>query len=92
MTSRELASVIEQSAGRIISVRFVKNDGSIRLINCMVGVKHNLKGGPSYVNHNQYVHVFDVQKRAYRNINRDGIIEVKYDKKVWNSQTPSLGR
>lgn len=88
MTSRELASVIEQSAGRIIGVTFRKNDGSIRTINCRMGVKFNLKGGPSFVDYNQYVLVFDVRKRGYRSINRDNIIEVRYEKKIWNSQTP----
>lgn len=90
MTSRELASVIEQSAGRIITVTFRKNDGSTRVINGKTGVKFELKGGPSYVDYNRYVLIFDLSKRGYRSINRDSIIEVKYDKKVWNSQTPSL--
>ena len=90
MTSRELASVIDQSAGRIITVTFRKNDGSTRVINGKTGVKFDLKGGPSLVDYNRYVLIFDLSKRGYRSINRDSIIEVKYDKKVWNSQTPSL--
>lgn len=90
MTSRELASVIEQSAGRILTVTFRKNDGSTRVINGKIGVKFDLKGGPSYVDYNRYVLIFDLGKKGYRSINRDSIIEVKYDKKVWNSQTPSL--
>lgn len=90
MNSRELTNVIEQSAGRILSVTFRKNDGTLRRITCRLGVKYNLKGGPSFVDYSKYILVFDLTKKGYRSINRDSIIEVRYEKKVWNSSTPSI--
>jgi hypothetical protein len=40
-------------------------------------VTKHLKGGESKLNADQYLTVFDVQKEAYRAINKDTILSVK---------------
>jgi hypothetical protein len=77
MDSKELASIVAASNGRFVSVVFVKIDGSQRAMLCRLGVTKHLKGGESKLNADQYLTVFDVQKEAYRAINKDTIVSVK---------------
>ena len=74
--SRALAKKLEQSSG-FVTVTFVKKDGSVRKMNCRMGVSKYLKGGESTLDANQYVTVYDMTKAAYRAINRDTIIDIK---------------
>ena len=77
MNSNELASIVAASNGRFVSVTFIKKDGTERTMLCRLGVTKHLKGGESKLNADQYLTVFDVQKEAYRAINRDTIVSVK---------------
>ena len=77
MDSKELASIVAASNGSFVSVVFVKKDGTQRAMLCRLGVTKHLKGGESKLNADQYLTVFDVQKEAYRAINRDTIVSVK---------------
>lgn len=73
--SRALASRLEQANG-FVTVTFLKKDGSIRKMNCRMGVTKHLKGGKSTLDAGQYVTVYDMTKAAYRAINRETILEV----------------
>jgi hypothetical protein len=77
MDSKELASIVAASNGRFVSVVFVKKDGTERSMLCRLGVTKHLKGGESKLNADQYLTVFDVQKEAYRAINKETILSVK---------------
>ena len=77
MDSKELASIVAESNGRFVSVTFIKKDGTERSMLCRLGVTKHLKGGESKLNADQYLTVFDVQKEAYRAINKDTILSVK---------------
>ena len=77
MNSNELASIVAASNGRFVSVTFVKKDGTERTMLCRLGVTKHLKGGESKLNADKYLTVFDVQKEAYRAINKDTILSVK---------------
>lgn len=74
---KKLEEVIEQSNGKILTVVFVKKDGSERVLNGRLGVKSHLKGGTSSVDHDKYINIFDMQAGGYRNINRDTIKSVR---------------
>lgn len=73
--SRALAEKLEKANG-FVTVTFLKKDGTIRKMNCRMGVTKYLKGGESKLNANDYVTVFDVKKAAYRAVNRETILEV----------------
>jgi hypothetical protein len=75
--SRKLAGDILASNGKFVTVTFLKKDGTVRKMNCRMGVTKHLKGGESTLDAEQYITVFDVAKGAYRAINRDTIIEIK---------------
>jgi hypothetical protein len=67
--------------GRFFSVKFIKADGSTRKMVARIGVKKHLRGGESTVSHKDYLlTVFDVQKKAYRNINLDKVFEFNREK------------
>ena len=54
---------------QIFTCQFVKKDGSVRVINCRLGVKKHLKDA-DYVrkNQDQYLVAFDLKINKYRNI------------------------
>lgn len=73
--SRALADQLEASTG-FVTVTFQKADGTIRKMNCRMGVTKHLKGGKSTLDASKYVTVYDMQKAAYRAVNRDTIIDI----------------
>ena len=88
MNSNELASIVAASNGRFVSVTFIKKDGTERSMLCRLGVTKHLKGGESKLNADQYLTVFDVQKEAYRAINRDTIVSVKLAGTTYVQEAP----
>lgn len=71
-------------AGKIFSVEFIKKDGSTRLMSCRTGVKKHLRGGVNTVSHlPEYITVFSVNDRGYRNISVPNIKQIKGCGKVF---------
>ena len=66
------------SDGKVFTVTFIKKNGEERVMNARLGVKKHLKGGTQPYNPADYnlLTVFDMQKRAYRNINFNTITKV----------------
>lgn len=64
---------------KIFSATFVKKNGEKRKIVGRLGVKKHLKGGEKRYNAEalDYVTVFDFQKKEYRTLNLNTIIDVK---------------
>lgn len=77
MDSKELANIVATSNGKMVSVTFIKKDGSMRAMVCRLGVTKGLKGGESTLDSGQYLTVYDVQKQGYRAINKETIVSVK---------------
>lgn len=77
---RQLAlDLIVTTEGEIFSCVFVKRTtGEIRKIVARLGVKSHLKGGTQTYDPKKYnlLTVFDMDKRSYRMIDLDGVIEV----------------
>lgn len=68
---------------KIFTVEFIKKDGTLRVMNCRLDVKKHLKGGtmnhdPKVLNH---IVVFDMQKAAYRTINVNTLVKIKFEGK-----------
>jgi len=61
--------------GKFFSVQFIKKDGSLRKMQCRLGVKKYLKGGTYKAgqNHPELVPVYDVPNKGYRSINLETI-------------------
>jgi len=78
-----ITQILQQSEGRIFTATFVKKDGSLRTINCRLGVKKGLSGkGMSYNPVERgLLPVFDMQKKAYRMINMHTLKSVNIDGK-----------
>lgn len=69
--------------GRIFSATFIKKDGTIRKINCRLGVVKALKGGELRYNAeaaNNLV-VYDLQAKDYRTIPLDKLLTLRYNGK-----------
>jgi hypothetical protein len=68
---------ILNSNGKIMTVKFVKKDGSLRVMNCRLGVTKHLKGGCSTLNPDKFITVYDLKSEGYRAIDKESILEVK---------------
>jgi hypothetical protein len=68
---------ILNSKGKIFTVEFTKKDGTIRIMNCRLGVTKYLKGGSSTLDPNKFITVYDMQSKGYRAINKDAILAVR---------------
>lgn len=69
--------------GNFFRACFLKKDGTVREMTARFGVKKHLKGGELSYNPEDfnYVIVFDVEKEAYRTINMDKLIFLRYNGK-----------
>ena len=72
-----LAEKILGSKGKIITVEFIKKDGTLRVMNCRLGVTKHLKGGISTLDPNKFITVYDLKSEGYRAIDKSTIISVK---------------
>lgn len=76
-SSKVFASMIDNSNGKMVTVTFIKQDGSTRILNGRLGVKKYLKGGKSSVDANEYISIYDVQNKGYRSVNRNTIVALR---------------
>lgn len=83
MDSRDLATIIAESNGKIVTVTFTKKDGTLRVMTCRLGVTKHLKGGESTLDADQYITAFDMASQGYRAINKDTIVSVKASGEVF---------
>jgi len=74
--SNAFANLLATSAGKFVTVTFITKAGTARAMNCRLGVTKALKSGDSTNNAQQYITVYDMQKKAYRNVNRDTIVSI----------------
>lgn len=94
MTEQEIREVINSSGGRIFTCTFIKRgDGSLRTMRCRIGVHKYVTGEGMHYDTKEYglVTVFDMdiaaqlrkegkdEKKAYRNIPIEGIVDLKVD-------------
>lgn len=69
--------------GKFFSATFLKKDGTVRKINCRLGVVKALKGGELRYNAeaaNNLI-VWDLQKKEYRTISLDKLVTLRYNGK-----------
>lgn len=78
-SSKALASLIEKSNGKMLTVTFIKQDGSERILNGRIGVRKYIKGSTLNKNSSDYITMYDVQNKGYRSVNRDTIVAVRCD-------------
>lgn len=77
----KLSEVIENSGGKMLTVVFIKADGTERVLNGRVGVSKYVKGTGKAVN-DQYLTIYDVKNKGYRSVNKETIIEVRANKQI----------
>ena len=63
--------------GKVFGIKFTKKDGSLRTMNCRLGVKKYLKGGSNTTSHiNKYLTVFSINDGNYRNVNMETVTSI----------------
>ena len=74
----DILNLLKENKNLMFSVVFLKKNGELRPMNCMLGVKKHLKGGKLSYNpgeRNNLI-VYDLQKDGYRTINLDTLISI----------------
>jgi len=72
----DISKFIAKSAGKFLTVTFIKKDGTQRVLNGRIGVTKHLKGGVSTVNTDKYFVMYDTAKQDYRCVNKDTVVKV----------------
>jgi hypothetical protein len=75
-TMINISKFIAKSAGKFLTVTFIKQDGTQRVLNGRIGVTKHLKGGVSTVNTDKYLVLYDIAKQDYRCVNKDTVVKV----------------
>lgn len=74
--------LIDNSNGKIMTVTFVKQDGTVRELNGRIKVTKHLKNtgeNTKTVDRSKYIVMYDLKKKGYRSVNRETILSVKID-------------
>lgn len=72
--------LIDDSNGKIMTVTFVKQDGTVRDLNGRIKVTKHLKNTGEHtktVDRSKYIVMYDLKKKGYRSVNRETILKVK---------------
>lgn len=72
-----LSEKLLATKGKFITVTFKKKDGSLRVMNCRLGVTKYLKGGSSTLDPEKFITVYDLQSKGYRAISKESILAIK---------------
>ena len=82
--TKEEQLINNTSDGKIFSATFVKKDGTLRTMNCRRGVSKGVSGkGMSFDPLSKgLLTVFDMQKKSFRMINLNTLIEAKVNGKT----------
>jgi len=82
----DVLQIIKSTRGKFFSAIFIKKDGTLRTMNCRLGVKKYLKGGSLSFNPSKrgLVVVCDMQKKSYRMININTIQYLKIGRKEYH--------
>ena len=62
--------------GQFFSVTFTKKDGTLRKLNCRTGVTKYLKGGVRTTSPSDYLIVYSIKDKGYRNVSIKDIKEI----------------
>ena len=81
MNIEQLRSTINSTNSRMFVVRFIKQDGSTRVMYAKTGVKRHLSKRPDkrvLQNTNpNIVRVFDMESKSYKSFKLDSVVEFK---------------
>jgi len=76
-SSKALASMIEQSNGKMLTVTFIKKDGTQRVLNGRLGVKKYVKNADFKKSSVDTITIYDVKNKGYRSVSRDSIVAIR---------------
>ena len=82
-----LKEMIIKSNAKLMTVVFVKKDGTLRTMYAKTGIKKHLSKNPSKrkINHknDNAIRVYDCENKAYRSFNLDSVVELSYGNNIW---------
>ena len=85
MNIKDRKKLIENTKGKIFTVFFRKKDGSIREMNCRLGVKKHLRSNKptaSTTSHiDKYMTVYDMKAKGYGTVNLETLEKFKMGNK-----------
>ena len=72
--------------GTIVTVEFIKKDGSLRTLNGRMNVKKHLKGGTKAFDDKDYglITIYDLKNKGYRSFKVENLRKLKAKGKEYN--------
>lgn len=78
-------SIISKAGKQVFGIKFIKKDGSERVMSARIGVKKHLRGGmDSTAKRKDLLNVFDMNVAEYRKIPLDRVVSVTVGGVVYN--------
>ena len=71
-----ISDFIASSAGKFVTVTFMKRDGTLRKLNGRINVTKYLKYGPYVADTGTAFCVYDVKDKGYRSIRKESILGI----------------
>ena len=87
--SSSLKQMIKSSNAKIMTVTFIKSDGTLRKMYAKVGVKRFLDKKPNkrkVVRNDNLIAVYDMQAKGYRSFKLDSVVSFQCGNKVWSAK------
>ncbi len=79
ITRKEAMDMIENTKGKVFTVKFTKSSGEEREMNCRTGVESFRHGGENSTAHKPHIiTVFEMPKLQYRKFNINNLKEFKF--------------
>jgi len=76
-TRATLKSIIRTANNKFVGLTFVKKDGSVRRLNGRMNIASKTGAAPTVAGLSEYLTIFDMQARNYRNVNMDTIQSIR---------------
>lgn len=86
LSNKELRELVEGTKGRIMKVRFIKKDNSVREMLCRTQVKKGQTGAGRHWSHEHIVTVYDMVKHQYRSIDLNRLKSLRCGKIIFQAE------
>ena len=86
-SSSSLKDMIKSSNAKLMTVTFVKSDGTLRTMLCKTNIKRFLSKKPNkrkVVRNDNLIAVYDMQAKGYRSFKLDSVVSFQCGNKVWS--------
>ena len=86
-SSSSLKDMIKSSNAKLMTVTFIKSDGTLRTMLCKTNIKRFLSKKPNkhkVVRNDNLISVYDCESKGYRSFKLDSVVSFKCGNIIWS--------